>query len=87
MVDLAQLGRGIPDALVGYKGLTVLLEIKLPQSAFMRGGVGGKTARDVAAMDPQHDFTPAEVKFHREWNGQPIITVRSEVEALAAVGL
>lgn len=73
-------GDGVPDLLVGFRGRTLLLEVKLPLGA--RGGVHhhGKPGSD-------GDMTPAQVRWWREWLGESAVVVRSPAEALAAIGL
>ena len=89
----SMVGDGFADAVCGYHGLTALLEIKmpLPTMTSLKGGRrGGKRllmAEELAARDPLEDLTPAEKKFHAEWQGQPIAIVRSLQEALAVFGL
>ena len=87
VVELHRIGGGVPDLLCGYKGLTVLMEVKMPQSAFVKGGAEGKRMRRPDEYDPQFGFTDDERRFHASWTGQPIVTVRSAVDALAAFGL
>lgn len=72
-------GDGVPDLLVGYKGRSFLLEVKLPLGP--RGGVhhhGREGSRG--------DLTAAQVKWWDAWPGEPAIVVRSAAEALAAIG-
>lgn len=91
VVSLAALGNGVPDLLCSYNGrgvrMMALMEVKLPHSPYLRGGKGGKRERQSHDMDPQAGFTDAEKKFHAEWPGPPIFTVRSEAEALGVFGL
>jgi Holliday junction resolvase len=62
---------GIPDLLVGYEGVTYLLEVKLPL-----GVEGGKSHREL---------TPRQTVFFQRWVGGPCIVVRSVDEALKAI--
>lgn len=63
---------GAPDLLVGYHGVTTLLEVKRARGP--RGGKGGTlTAKQVAWRDA--------------WRGSPPIVVRTPAEALAAIGV
>jgi Holliday junction resolvase len=87
VVDLSRLGFGVPDLLCGCHGRTALLEVKLPQSDYVAGGIAGKTRRAVSDYDPQFGFTPDEVEFHARWRGEPIVTVRSVGDALNVFGL
>ena len=66
--SLAAVGKGCPDILVGVRGVNILMEIK-----------------DGKAKDKrQHQLTPDEERWHREWNGQREV-VKSVEEALAVV--
>lgn len=81
------LGNGFPDLVCGYRGLTVLIEVKLPQSDRVQGGAGGSRARLPEQYDPLHGFTPDERAFHARWTGQPIVIARCLDDALRAFGL
>lgn len=73
-------GDGIPDLLVGYRGRSTLLEVKMPLGP--KGGL------------PEHrdheggrgDLTRAQVEWWDGWLGEPAIVVRSPTEALIAIG-
>jgi hypothetical protein len=56
---------GVPDLLVGYQGVTYLMEVKGPKGR----------------------LSDAQVAFHAEWKGGPLVTVRTAPEALAALGI
>ncbi len=73
-------GGGVPDLLVGYRGVTKLLEVKLPLGP--RGGVHhhGKPGSS-------GDMTPAQVRWWADWCGEPPLVVRTPAEALAAIGV
>jgi len=60
------------DLLVGYRGVTYLLEVKRPLGP--RGGKRGGT------------LTPAQKDFNLQWKGAPVQIVRSATEALRAIG-
>ena len=80
-------GDGFVDLVVGFEGRNYLAEVKEPQSPFVKGGEGGKRARRADEYDPHFGFTPAEVKFHRDWKGSTIHVWRSVDEALQAIGV
>ncbi len=71
---------GVPDLLVGYRGATTLLEVKLPL-----GARGGKSQRR-EAEGGSGDLTKSQVLWWSTWLGAPAIIVRSVDEALAAIG-
>lgn len=56
---------GCPDILVGWKGQTYLMELKVRKGR----------------------LSDAQKKFHAEWQGPPILVIRSVSEALIAIGL
>ena len=87
VVITTALGSGFPDLVCGYRGLTVLMEVKMPQSVVTAGGRGGKRLRLADEYDPQFGFSPDEIAFHAKWPGQPIVTVRRIGDALRAVGV
>ena len=66
-------GRGVPDLLVGFRGVNVLLECKAPAKPGPRGG-----AKAGGLNDDQE-------KWHREWRGATPAIARSAAEAIAAV--
>lgn len=72
-------GDGVPDLLVGFRGRSFLLEVKLPLGP--RGGV-----HHHGTEGSRGDLTPAQVKWWDAWSGEPAIVVRSPAEALAAIG-
>lgn len=74
-------GDGVPDLLVGFKGKSFLLEVKLPLGA--RGGV----TRHRKWEGGDGDMTRAQVAWWAAWTGEPAIVVRSPQEALRAIGL
>lgn len=71
---------GVPDLLVGYRGKTYLLEVKLPL-----GPRGGKSARR-EHEGGRGDMTAAQVKWWDAWTGEAPVIVRNVDEALAAIG-
>lgn len=69
--SLAAVGLGVPDLLVGFAGVNILLEIK------NREGLDGEVARGKI-------LTPDQKKFHGFWKGQ-IAIVYTPQDALQAV--
>ena len=75
--SLHAVGSGCPDLLVGFAGLTALVEVKRPFGP--KGGGGGKLTDD-------------QIAFRAKWRGAPVHTVRSLedvgvlLEALESVG-
>lgn len=57
-------GEGIPDAIITFRGRTILAEVK---------GLKGK-------------LTPAQQKLHDEWEGEPILILRTVEQALREIG-
>lgn len=76
VVPLGNVGKGVPDRLVGWRGQMWLMEIKNPERMATRG----------PAERANHGRTPAQVKFHTEWQGPPIIIAYTPQEALKAIG-
>ncbi|MBY0274709.1 hypothetical protein K2Z84_05175 [Candidatus Binatia bacterium] len=70
--DLSGVGKGVPDIVVGYCGLTTLVEIKLPEGR--RGGT--------AFSKLNH----RQVGFHSKWRGMTPFVARTDadVDAIAA---
>jgi hypothetical protein len=73
IIEAANGQAGIPDLLVGYRGTTYLMEVKLPVGP--RGGGARSKLR------------PEQEEFIAGWRGGPIAVVRSVTEALTAVGV
>jgi hypothetical protein len=71
---------GVPDLLVGWRGRTFLIEVKLPLGA--RGGMPERRDHEGG----RGDLTAAQVKWWDSWKGAPAVVVRSPFEALAAIG-
>jgi hypothetical protein len=61
------------DLLVGFRGQTYLLEVKLPRGP--KGGEDGRT------------LTDAQVRFFNAWTGGMLAVVRSPDEACRAIGV
>ena len=64
-------GKGVPDLLVGIRGLNILLECKAPVGP--RGGLNGR------------DLTDDQRIWHATWRGSKPWVVRSAEDAIAAV--
>jgi len=62
------------DLLVGYKGKTLLMEVKQP----------GKKKRMDGFI---HDLTSDQREFFSAWRGGELVTVRSVAQALACLGI
>lgn len=73
-------GDGVPDLLVGFRGRSFLIEVKLPL-----GPRGGKSARR-ESEGGRGDLTKAQVTWWDAWTGEPAVVVRSPAEALAVIG-
>lgn len=73
---------GVPDLLVGFRGRTYLLEIKLPLTA--RGAL--PAGRRLGHKGGRGDMTAAQVEWWEAWRGATPVVVRGSVEALAAIG-
>lgn len=80
VVDLHAVGGGVPDILVGFRigpliGGThesmLLMEIKTAKA---------RPTQNAATWQKQ-------LAFARDWRGTPVVTVRNEAEALAAIGI
>lgn len=75
---------GVPDLLVGYRGATLLLEVKTelgPQG----GRRGGGASRPSAGGDGT--YSRDQLAWRAAWRGAPPVTVRTPAEALAAIGV
>jgi hypothetical protein len=72
---------GVPDLLVGFRGRTLLLEVKLPL-----GAKGGKSQRR-ECEGGRGDMTKAQVAWWDSWKGESAIVVRSVEEALSVLGI
>lgn len=70
-------GKDIPDLLVGYKGLTYLLEVK---SVLMNTRKDGYTRTTRTAV------SKGQVDFATAWRGGPVRHVTTPEEALMAIG-
>jgi hypothetical protein len=62
------------DLLVGYRGKSVLMEVKQP-------GIKVKSG------DQKFSLTPNQKKFYAQWQGGELYTVRSVEQALACLGI
>lgn len=72
-------GDGFPDLAVGYRGVTTLLEVKMPLGP--KGGLPEHREHEGG----RGDLTRAQVAWWDSWRGAPAIVVRSAAEAIAAV--
>ena len=61
------------DLLVGFRGKTLLMEVKRPPGP--RGGLS------------KREYTPAQSAFLATWNGGPVARVDSVEAALRAIGV
>lgn len=75
--ELHAVGSGCPDLLVGYRGRTVLLEVKNPETRY---GQGKKSGANTAATNE------AQLKWRQAWRGAPVVIVYSVLEALQVIG-
>ena len=66
-------GADLPDLLVGFRGVNVLMEVKQPA-----GAKGGTSHRELL---------PGQAAWHATWRGAPVAVVRTPAEALAAIGV
>ena len=73
---LGNVGRGVPDLMVGFHSETLLLEVK-----------NRRTHARKAKGDGDGLHTPDQEKFIREWKGGPVFTVYDAEEALRVIGL
>lgn len=76
VVSLGNVGSGVPDRLVGYRGKTYLMETKNKDTA---RGMSRARIKNSQLSDDQ-------VRFHTAWRGKPIAIVFSVDEALASIG-
>lgn len=70
VVPLHMVGKGCPDLLVGFRGETILLEVKPPK--------GKRTIRKGEEGDAQR-------KFHETWRGGCLRIVHTPDEAIAVL--
>lgn len=73
-------GEGLPDLLVGYRGKTTLLEVKMPLGP--KGGLPEHREHEGG----RGDLTKAQVAWWDGWRGEVAHVVRSPDEAVAIVG-
>jgi hypothetical protein len=75
---------GVPDLLVGFRGVNVLLEVKNPEERSspyrVKSGEVRETTRSATTLKPEQE------RWHRAWRGLRPLVVRTPQEALAAVG-
>lgn len=76
---------GVPDLCVGYRGRTILLEVKNPD------GGHGKTKRskpgdlDAPTENAKGQLTPKQVEWWKEWTGGEAHVVETPERAVAIV--
>lgn len=73
VLSLAAVGSSVPDLLVGFGGVTYLLEIKRAD-----GLEANTLAKKVRLRD--------QAEWRAKWRGGPAVEVRTAAEALAAAG-
>lgn len=82
-VEIISNGDGLPDLMVGYRGVTYHLEVKNPTGP--RGGKsGGGASRPGQGGDGV--LTRDQRAWWAAWRGAPPVIVRTPAEALAAIG-
>ena len=64
-------GKGVPDLLIGIRGMNILLECKAPGGP--KGGTSGR------------NLTPDQEKWFASWHGPPPVVCRDAASAVAAV--
>jgi Holliday junction resolvase len=74
-------GFGMPDLLVGFGGLTFLLEVKV--SSTKAGHAHKRTDRSLVGHG---ELTEFQVEWWTKWTGAPIMIVHTPEEALLAIG-
>ena len=67
VVELHNIGSGVPDLLVGYAGRDQLVEIKLPRKVLRNGKVS-----------PRSSLSSRQRGWHHTWRGAFPVVVRSE---------
>lgn len=67
--SLATVGKGCPDLLVGWRGRTLLVEVKSPPKVRKKGA----------------ELDESQVDWLSKWRGAPVIVARSPEEAVAEV--
>lgn len=70
--------KGVPDLLVGFRGVNYLVEVKNPDDD--TGPKGGKRTKGRGTL------RPAQVEWFSAWKGSPVVEVVSSDEALVAIG-
>jgi hypothetical protein len=64
---------GIPDLLVGRKGVNYLLEIKMPNK--------------IGTLSSKQNLSDSQVRWHLAWKGRTVRIVTTTEEAFEAVGV
>ena len=70
--SLADVGKGVPDLLVGYRNVTLLFEVK-----------GTASIR----RHPPDGLLPDQKRWHAAWSGSPVQIVTDTTDALEALGV
>ncbi len=85
VVDLHAVGGGCPDILVGFRSAPI---------AMINGGQwidnGNMVLMEIkisAKPSSNPSVRARQEAFARDWRGTPVVTVHSEAEALAAIGI
>lgn len=84
---------GEPDLLVGYEGVTFLIEVKNPSASRSRSKAhDGRTllADEVAPGGEFEGLSPRlsrrQARWHMAWKGQPVAVVETPCDALTEIG-
>lgn len=78
VTSLAGVGKGCPDLLVGYRGLTLLVEVKDRRKESVGKDGYTRKARPGSLEESQ-------VEWLASWRGLPVIVAYTSEEAVAAV--
>ena len=81
ILKLDMIGKGCPDRLMGFRGLSVLIEYKRDYD-YQRTVRGKPYTERVRGK-----LTDDQEKWIREWQGQPVVIARTIEEAKAALGI
>lgn len=81
ILRLDMIGKGCPDRLCGFNGLSVLIEYKRDYN-YPTTNHGKPYVQRIRGK-----LTADQERWHREWKGQPVVVVRTPAEALKCFGL
>lgn len=70
--SLADVGKGVPDLLVGFRNQTLLFEVK---------GIAS------IKRHPPQGLGPDQKRWHATWSGSPVHIVTDTTDALEALGV